>query len=90
MPFVVDLQCTCGHVRTVYLRSSKAAPDPEDTLCPECNSASFIRCVGGCFAAFASSNLETRSQILKKRSEEHSKRTFKDNYERFRAKTMGK
>ena len=89
MPFGVDVQCSaCGHVRYVLLRNSGAAPDPEDAKCPKCGDESFARCVGGTFGVFASSDLETRQDILKKRSEDHSRRTFKSVYERVRSKIL--
>ena len=81
MPFVVDVQCACGHVRTVWFKSSEADPDADDAACPECGSEKFERLVGK--AAYHRSNdPEVRSAMLKKRSEDHSRAHHKDNVER--------
>ena len=86
--FGIDVQCECGHVRYVLLQNREAKPDAEDAKCPNCGSEHFERCVGGNFATFASGDLATRQAMLKKRSEDHSRATFKDNYERVRSKIL--
>lgn len=81
MPFVVDIQCVCGHVRTVWFKSSDAEPDDEDKACPECGSEKFERLVGTS-NYHKSNDPEVRSAMLKKRSEDHSRAHFKDNLAR--------
>ena len=84
MPFVVDVQCVCGHVRTIWFKNSEAGPDADDAACPKCGSEKFERLVGQ--AAYHKSNdPEVRSAMLKKRSDDHSRATFKDNLERVKA-----
>ena len=80
MPFGIDIQCTCGHVRYVLLKDSQALPDSEDAKCPVCGSKEFTRCLGGNY--HISNDPEVRSDMLKKRSYEHTLRTAKDNVER--------
>lgn len=81
MPFVVDVQCECGHVRTIWLKNSTAEPDADDAACPECKSTKFERLVGAS-AYLQSNDPEVRNAMLKKRSEDHSRAHFKDNLER--------
>jgi hypothetical protein len=82
MPFGVDVQCKCGHVRYILLNNSSADPDPEDAKCPECGSKKFTRLLGGNFGSYESSDQDTKSEILKQRSFDHTKRTAKENVER--------
>ena len=82
MPFGVDVECVCGHVRYLWLHNSTAPPEPEDAKCPACGSKEFTRLVGGNFGSYESSDSETRSEILKQRSLDHTRRTAKDNVER--------
>lgn len=86
MPFEVDALCECGHVRTLWLENREADPDSEDAKCPECGSFAFRRLLGGNFASYASSDRSTQMATLKKRSEDHSRATFKDNYDRVRSR----
>jgi DNA-directed RNA polymerase subunit RPC12/RpoP len=91
MPFMVDIRCgKCGFIRTVMLKSSESKPDQEDAKCPQCGSKKFDRMLGGNFGAYESSDRETRSAILKKRSEDHSRAAFKDNFERERSRVLKK
>jgi len=89
MPFGIDVECECGHVRYVFLKNSSAPPDPEDAKCPKCGSEKFTRCVGGNY--LVSNDPEVRSEMLKKRSYDHTVRTAKDNVERLveRSKKRG-
>lgn len=80
MPFGIDVQCECGHIRYILLYNSQSPPDPEDETCPECGSKKFSRCVGGNY--HVSNDPAVRSEMLKKRSYEHTVRTAKDNVER--------
>ena len=80
MPFGIDVQCKCGHVRYILLKNSQAKPDEEDIHCPECGSKEFTRCLGGNY--HISNDPQVRSDMLKKRSFEHTKRTASDNVER--------
>jgi hypothetical protein len=78
--FMTDVQCECGHIRTVMLKNSQAEPDDEDATCPECGGKQFTRTVGGNWVR--SNDPEVRSAMLKKRSEDHSRAHFKDNLAR--------
>lgn len=82
MPFSVDVQCKCGHVRNLWLRNSQSPPDPEDAKCPECGSKKFTRLIGGNFGSYESSDAETKKAILQQRSLDHTRRTAKENVER--------
>lgn len=80
MPFGVNVQCKCGHVRYILLKNSSSPPDPEDSKCPECGSKKFTRCVGGSY--HVSNDPAVRSEMLKQRSLDHTKRTARENVER--------
>jgi len=81
MPFAIEVQCAdCEHIRTIYLDKSTAPPDPEDEKCPECGSTNFSRCLGASYNV--SNDPAVRSEMLKKRSLDHTIRTAKDNVER--------
>lgn len=62
------------------LKDSKAKPDKEDRECPECGSTKFTRCLGGNY--HISNDPGVRSEMLKQRSFEHTKRTAAENVER--------
>lgn len=81
MPFGLDVQCAeCGTVRYIVLSNSQAEPDLDDAKCPRCGSTKFVRCLGGNY--LTSNDPQRRSEMLKRRSLEHSQRTAKDNVER--------
>jgi hypothetical protein len=81
MPFGIDVECECGHVRYVFLKNSSSPPDSEDAKCPKCGSEKFTRCIGAS-NYLVSNDPEVRSEMLKKRSYDHTVRTAKDNVER--------
>lgn len=90
MPFEVDVVCSCGQKRTVWFTKYSGDIYPDDIKCPNCGGETFTRCCGSHFGSFQSSDLERRSEILKKRSEEHSMKHFKENYDRVRSKILKK
>lgn len=89
MPFGLDVECAeCGTVRYIMLSNSQADPDPDDEKCPRCGSTRFIRCLGGNLAW--SNDPGRRSEMLKRRSFEHTQRTAKNNVERIVEKAKKK
>jgi len=83
MPFTADYQCdTCGHVWEAWQRNSDDCP----VRCEECGSESFTNLLGGKMAW--SNDPNVRNAMLKKRSEDHSAKHFRDNFERERKRIM--
>ena len=87
MPFNVDLRCRkCGLIRTVMLKNSSSDPDAEDRRCPGCRSKKFERVISA-VAYNLSNDPEVRSEMLKKRSLDHTIKTAPDNVERIIERT---
>jgi predicted nucleic acid-binding Zn-ribbon protein len=77
MPFIVECGCEyCGHEWESWLASSG-----EDLGgCPECGSLKVYRIPGGTLARC--NDPAVRSEVLKKRSQDHSAKHFKENADR--------
>ena len=77
MPFIADYKCEkCNHIWEELTGSSREFPK----VCLACESTDVHRIPGG--VCGWSNDAEVRSEMLKKRSFDHTKRTAKDNVER--------
>lgn len=80
MPFVVDYECEeCEHQWEAWLRNS----GDSEAECPNCRGIN-IRRLTGTPSPTKCHDPEVRSEILKKRSLDHSIRTAGRNIERIR------
>jgi len=77
MPFLTDVSCgTCGHLWEVLL----ASRDEEPGGCPSCGSINTEKVPGGNLARC--NDPAVRAEVLKKRSEDHSRAHAQENAER--------
>jgi len=76
---LVDLHCeSCDHIWEALL-----SPDEDLQGCPECGSLKVCQVPGGNPTTLHDPNVRTNA--LKKRSEDHSRRTFGENVERLKS-----
>lgn len=78
---IVELICECGHIREAILDNIDAEPREEDRACPACNSEVFEKRTGAPHPTTCH-DPEVRSEKLKQRSLDDSRRNMKKNWDR--------
>jgi hypothetical protein len=78
---MIDLICECGERREVVLKNRGDNVDEEDKTCPSCGSTKYDTVTVGGHQTKLNSP-EQRDEALKKRSEEHSAKHMKANWDR--------
>ena len=78
---IVELICKCGEIREAILDNSGADPSEEDKICSVCKSTVFTRRTGAPHPTTCHDSA-VRSETLKQRSLDHSKKHMKKNWDR--------